>query len=84
MRIEDSKENSQKSFMGRLAKAKRSLVRLTKKTINVTGWTVWIIGTAAVTLVGPVIFHYDKECHLLEIQHQLLQAQQSASVPVLN
>ncbi|CDR96621.1 hypothetical protein, conserved [Babesia bigemina] len=68
----------------RFATAKRAVVRFTKKTVSYIGWVLWIAGTAAVTLVGPVMFHYDKECQLLEMQHQMLQAQQAANAPVLN
>ncbi|EDO07896.1 Mitochondrial import receptor subunit Tom22 family protein [Babesia bovis T2Bo] len=63
---------------------RRSIVRFTKRTISFIGWVLWIAGTSAVTLVGPVMFHYDKECQLLEMQQQMLQAQQAASAPILN
>ncbi|KAK1933339.1 hypothetical protein X943_003200 [Babesia divergens] len=68
----------------RLETAKRSLVRFTRRTISFIGWTLWIAGTSAVTLLGPVVFHYDKECQLLEMQQQLMQAQQNAMGPILN
>ncbi|ORM41839.1 uncharacterized protein BXIN_0559 [Babesia sp. Xinjiang] len=68
----------------RIAALKRSIVRFTKRTVSFIGWVLWIAGTSAVTLVGPVIFHYDKECQLLEMQQQIFQAQQAATAPLLN
>ncbi|UVC49584.1 hypothetical protein MACK_003423 [Theileria orientalis] len=78
MMLQDS-SNLKKTLMDRLSKAKRTFVHVGRKTIKATGWAIWVVGTATVTLVGPVIFHYDKECHILDLQHQILQAQQSAS-----
>lgn len=54
--------------------------------------TVWWIGkniawtgvTSAIVLGAPVIFHYEKECQMFEIQAQFVQAQQAANAPVLN
>ncbi|KAK1444991.1 hypothetical protein BgAZ_108970 [Babesia gibsoni] len=68
----------------KLRNMKRNVTRLTKRTVSFAGWVLWIAGTAAVTLIGPVVFHYDKECQLLEMQQQIMQSQQAAMGPVLN
>lgn len=38
--------------------------------------TVWTLATAALVLVAPVVFHYEKECQMFEMQAQFMQAQQ--------
>ncbi|CCF72932.1 mitochondrial import receptor subunit TOM22, putative (TOM22) [Babesia microti strain RI] len=68
----------------KLSVANHRLQKLISLGISTVGWILWIGGTSIVTLVGPVMFHYDRECQLLEMQQQIIQAQQAATTPILN
>lgn len=41
-----------------------------------TSNTAWILATAGITLAAPIIFQYEKECQLFEMQAQFFQQQQ--------
>lgn len=68
-------------------KLKQAWNRLKKLTFN-TWWigknVVWICVTSAIVLFAPVVFHYEKECQMFEMQAQMMQAQQALNAPALN
>ena len=40
---------------------------------------LWILSTSAICLVAPVIFYYERECQMFEMQQQFMEAQQAAA-----
>ncbi|KAL8454250.1 hypothetical protein Emed_000359 [Eimeria media] len=39
----------------------------------------WMAATGAICLVAPVIFYYERECQMFEMQQQFMEAQQAAA-----
>lgn len=64
---------------GRGARACRRLRRLWMTSYWLGSNIAWIAVTGAICLVAPVIFYYERECQMFEMQQQFMEAQQAAA-----
>lgn len=78
------KDTTSIKIKNKLTLAKRRLNNFFKTGMKATSWIVWVAGVSVVVLITPVVFQYEKECQLFEMQAQFFQAQQAANVPQLN
>ena len=63
----------------RLKTAKSRLNRLVKDAWWLGGTVLWTVATAAVVLVIPVFFEYERECQMFEQMQQMQAAQMHAA-----
>ncbi|CDJ64587.1 hypothetical protein, conserved [Eimeria necatrix] len=61
------------------ARASRRLRRLCSSGYWLGSNLAWMAVTAAICLVAPVIFYYERECQMFEVQQQFMEAQQAAA-----
>ena len=40
---------------------------------------LWMTATSAICLIAPIIFYYERECQMFEMQQQFMEAQQAAA-----
>ncbi|CDJ42545.1 hypothetical protein, conserved [Eimeria tenella] len=61
------------------ARACRRLRRLWSTGYWLGSNVAWMAVTSAICLVAPVIFYYERECQMFEMQQQFMEAQQAAA-----
>ncbi|XP_026192030.1 uncharacterized protein LOC113147058 [Cyclospora cayetanensis] len=64
---------------GPAARAGRRLRRLWNTGYWLSSNIAWMAATGAICLVAPVIFYYERECQMFEMQQQFMEAQQAAA-----
>ncbi|KAL8273863.1 hypothetical protein Esti_002186 [Eimeria stiedai] len=64
---------------GPWTRACRRLRRLWDTSYWLSSNITWMGATAAICLVAPVIFYYERECQMFEMQQQFMEAQQAAA-----
>lgn len=73
-------------LMGNNVKMQTAWSRM-KKLLSNAWWmstnTIWMVATAGIVLAVPVVFFYEKECQMAEMQAQFEAVHKAANAPQL-